>query len=107
MDQEQSWYTQTLDTVHQLRPAVFGPKDVSPVAVHLSLDVKMLGCRLEVNSVDFSVLLLSVLLPSKRFEEDFAEAHHLFEQQQDFFVDKMISLGYFKDQFLDTFGAVA
>ena len=34
MDQEDSWYTLTPGVVHQDRPAVFGPKDVSPVAVH-------------------------------------------------------------------------
>ena len=34
MDQDNSWYTLTLGIVHQDRPAVFGPKDVSPVAVH-------------------------------------------------------------------------
>ena len=33
MDQEDSWYTLTPAIVHQDRPAVFGPKDVSPVAV--------------------------------------------------------------------------
>ena len=33
MNQEDSWYTLTPDIVHQDRPAVFGPKDVSPVAV--------------------------------------------------------------------------
>ena len=34
MDQEDSWYTLTAGMVHQDRPAVFGPKNVSPVAVH-------------------------------------------------------------------------
>ena len=34
MDQENSWYTLTPGIVHQYRPAVFGPKDVSPVAVY-------------------------------------------------------------------------
>ena len=34
MDQEDSWYTLTPGIVHQDRPAVIGPKDVSPVAVH-------------------------------------------------------------------------
>ena len=34
MDQEDSWYTLTPGIVHQDRPAVFGPKDVSPVAFH-------------------------------------------------------------------------
>ena len=34
MDQEDSWYTLTPGIVHQDKPAVFGPKEVSPVAVH-------------------------------------------------------------------------
>ena len=34
MDQGDSWCTLTPGIVHQDRPAVFGPKDVSPVAVH-------------------------------------------------------------------------
>ena len=33
MDQEDSWYIITLGIAHQDRPAVFGPKDVSPMAV--------------------------------------------------------------------------
>ena len=34
MDQEDCWYTLTPGIVHQDRSAEFGPKDVSPVAVH-------------------------------------------------------------------------
>ena len=34
MDQEYSRYTLTSGIVNQDRPALFGPKDVSPVAVH-------------------------------------------------------------------------
>ena len=34
VDQEDSWYTLAPGIVHHDRPAVFGPKDVSPVAVH-------------------------------------------------------------------------
>ena len=34
MDQEDSWCTLTPGIVHQDKPAVFGPKDVSPAAVH-------------------------------------------------------------------------
>ena len=33
MDQEDSWYTLTPGIVHQDRLAMFGPNDVSPVAV--------------------------------------------------------------------------
>ena len=32
MDQEDTWYILTPGIVHQDRPAVFGPEDVSPVA---------------------------------------------------------------------------
>ena len=34
MDQEDSLYTLTTGIVHQDRPAVFGPNEVSPVAAH-------------------------------------------------------------------------
>ena len=34
MDQEDSWFTPPPGIVHQVRPAVFGLKDVSPVAFH-------------------------------------------------------------------------
>ena len=34
MDQEDSWYTLTPGIVHQDKPALFGPQDISPVASH-------------------------------------------------------------------------
>ena len=34
IDQEDSWCTLTPGILHQDRPAVFGPKDISLVAVH-------------------------------------------------------------------------
>ena len=61
MDQEDSWYTLTPGIVHQDRPAVFGPKGVSPVAVHFSVCLKMMECKLEVNLVVFGTVSLSVL----------------------------------------------
>ena len=63
MDQEGSWYTLTPGNVHQDRPAVFGPKDVSLVAVHFSLDLKMLECTLEVTLAVFGTVSRSVLPP--------------------------------------------
>ena len=50
MDQEDSWYTLTPGSMHQDRPAVFGPKDVSPEEVHFFLDPRMQEYMLEVNS---------------------------------------------------------
>ena len=32
MDQEESWYSLTPGTVHQDKPAIFGPKELIPVA---------------------------------------------------------------------------
>ena len=63
MDPEDSWYTLTLGIVHQDSSGVFAAKDVSPVAVHFFLDLKMLECTLEANSVFFGTVSWSVLPP--------------------------------------------
>ena len=34
MDHEDSWYTLTPGIIHQDKPAIFGPQDISPVASH-------------------------------------------------------------------------
>ena len=51
MDQEGSFYTLTPGIVHQDGPAVFGSKDVSPVAAPSFLHLKTLEYTPEVNSV--------------------------------------------------------
>ena len=59
MDQEDSWYTLTPGIVHQDRPAMFGPEDVSPVAIHSfagSQDVGMYT-RSELSSFWDSILI--------------------------------------------------
>ena len=56
MDEKDSWYTLTPGIVHQNGPAVFGPKDVSPIAIHSFPGIKMLECILEVNSVVFGTV---------------------------------------------------
>ena len=59
MDQEDSWYTLTPGIVHQDILAVFGPKDVSPVAVHffpVSQDAGMYT-RSELSSFWDSILI--------------------------------------------------
>ena len=43
MDQEDSWYALTPGIIHQDGPAVFEPKDVSPVAVHAFLGLQDAG----------------------------------------------------------------
>ena len=56
MDKEDSWYALTTGIVHRDRPALFGPKDVSPVAVYFFLDPKMLKSTLEANLVIFGTV---------------------------------------------------
>ena len=59
MDQEDSWYTLTPGIVHQHRPAVFGRKDVSPVAVHSFSSSQDAGLytRSELSSFRDSILI--------------------------------------------------
>ena len=119
MDQEDSWYTLTPGIVHQDRPAVFGPKDVSPVAVHSfpgSQDAGMYT-KSELSSFWDSILISAA---SRNALEKFSQKLIVFSNNNknpdnfpyyaprtEFFVDKLISPGYFKDRFMDTFGPVA
>ena len=59
MDQEDSWYTLKSGIVHQNRTAVFGPKDVSSVAVHSSRGSQDAGMytRSELSSFWDSILI--------------------------------------------------
>ena len=80
MDQEDSWYTLSPGIVHQDRPAVFGLKDVSPVAVQSfpgSQDAGMYT-RSELTQYFLGQYLDQCCLPN-RLEEISAEAHCLFQ----------------------------
>ena len=119
MDQEDSWYTLTSGIVHQDRPAVFGPKDVSPVAVHSfpgSQDAGMYT-RSELSHFWDSILISAASRNAlKKFSQKLIvfsdnsknpDSYPYYAPRTDFFVDNMISPGYFKDRFMDTFGPVA
>ena len=61
MDQEDSWYTLTPGIVHQDKPAIFGPQDISPVASH-SITGSLITDQLQpptISSVDASFKLTS------------------------------------------------
>ena len=119
MDQEDSWYTLKPGIVHQDIPAVFGPKDVSPVAVHSfpgSQDAGMYT-RCELSSFWDSILFSAA---SRKAFKKFSQKPNVFSSNQksqdsflfyaprtEFYVDNMISPGYFEDRFMDTFGPVA
>ena len=80
MDQEDSWNTLTPGIVQLDRPAVFGPKDVSSVAVRSFPGSKDAGMytRSDLRNFWDSILIIHRCLP-KRFKEFFAEAHCLFQ----------------------------
>ena len=82
MDRENSRYTLTQGIVHLDRTAVFGPKDVSPVAIPPFLDLTVLECTVEAESLFLGRYLDQCRL-SKCFEEVIAETHCLFKQQQE------------------------
>ena len=118
MDQEDSWYTLTPGILHQDKPAIFGPQDISPVAFHTFTGSQDAGMytRNEIKGFWDSILINA---PSRTALNKFSQNHivyttdqegtdgsHYYTPRTDFFLDKMISPGYFKDQFLDTFGPV-
>ena len=112
-------YTLTPGNVHQDRPEVFGPKDVSPVAVHSFPGSQGAGMytRSELTNFWDSILISAA---SRNAFKKFSQKLIVFSNNNkdldsfpyqaprtDFFVDDMISTGYFKDRFMDTFGSVA
>ena len=116
VDQEDSWNTLTPGIVHQDRPAVFGPKDVSPVAVHSfpgSQDAGMYT-RSELSTFWDSILISAASRNAlKKFLQKLIvfsnnnknpDSFPYYAPRTDFSVDNMISPGYFEDQLMDTFG---
>ena len=82
MDQEDSWNPLTPGIVHQDRPAVFGPKDVSPVAVHFFPGCQDAGMytRSELSSFWYSILIGAA---SRNTLKVLTEALCSFKQQQE------------------------
>ena len=118
MDQEDSWYTLTPGIVHQDKPAIFGAQDINPVASHTftgSQDAGMYTHN-ELEAFWDSILINAAWRTAvEKFSQNLivytpdqegTDGSHFYTPRTEFFVDKMISPGYFKDQFLDTFGPV-
>ena len=118
MDQEDSWYTLTPGIAHQDKPAIFGPQDISPVASHTftgSQDAGMYTRNERKGFWDSIFINAASRTALKKFSQNLnlyttakegTDGSHYYTPRTEFFVDKMISPGYFKDQFLDTFGPV-
>ena len=108
MDQEDSCDTLTPGIVHQERPVVFGPKDVSPVAVHSfpgSQDAEMYT-RSELSSFWDSIFISAASRKAmKKFSRKLIvlsnnnkdpDSSPYYAPRPEFFVDNLISPGYFK-----------
>ena len=118
MDQEDSWYTLTPGIVHQDKPAIFGPQDINLVASHIFTGSQDAGMytRNELKGFWDSILInaasrtalkkFSQSLIAYTTDQEGTDGSQYYTPRTEFFVDKMISPGYFKDQFLYTFGPV-
>ena len=118
MDQEDSWYILTPVIVHQDKPAIFGPQDISPFASHTFTGLQDAGIytRNELKGFWDNILNNAASRTAlKNFSQNLivyttaqegTDGSHFYTPRTEFFVDKMISPGYFKDQFLDKFGPV-
>ena len=121
MADENSWFIFTPTLEHRKHPAVFGPKDVTPVSrrtfggaghagIYTSTVIWILGqypyqrCFKE----SFTKLLSTTHCP--QHSNSWAGKILLLcpgNVRTYFYVDNMISPSYFKNQFMDTFGSVA
>ena len=119
MDQEDSWYTLTPGIVHQDRPAIFGPKKITPMSAQSLTGSQDAGMytRNELRGFWDNILINAASRTAlKKFSQNLIiysnspegpDGLHYYTPRTEFYVDKMISPEYFKDRFMDTFGPVA
>ena len=119
MEDENSWFTITPTLEHIKRPAVLGPKDVTPVSRRAFGGAGDAGIYTRAQLSDFWENILNSAASRKTWQKVSRElivpnaAFHGPEQcsyytpQTEFYVDNMIFPSYFKNQFMDTFGSIA
>ena len=124
MEDENSWFTITPTLEHRKWPAVFGPKDVTPVSRRAFGGAGDAGIYTRAQLSEFwDNILISAASRSKavpkalqKFSRELIvpntaihgpEQYSYYAPRTDFYVDNMISPSYFKNQFMDTFGSVA
>ena len=119
MDQENSWYTLTTGIVHQDRPAIFGPKKITPMSaqsltgsqdagMYTRNELRGFWDNILINAASRTALKKSsqnLIIYSTSPEG--SDGFHYNTPRTEFYVDKMISPEYFTDRFMDTFGTVA
>ena len=91
----------TLGTVPQDKPAIYGFRDTNPIASLFSgSEGAGMHIRNELRGFWDSVLIKSIVYPTG---QEGTDDSRYYTPSTGFFVDKVISPGYFKDHYLDTF----
>ena len=118
MDQEDSWYSLTPGIVHHDKFAIFGPKEVTPVARHSLTGTKDAGMytRSELRGFWDNILVNEASRSAlKKFSQNLIfhsasqegpDGPHYYAPRTEFYVDTMISPEYFRNSFMDTFGPI-
>ena len=119
MEDENSWFTITRTLAHRKRPAVFGPKDVTPVSrrafggegdagLYTRAQISEFWDTIFISAASRKVLQKfsgELIVPNTAIHGP--EQYSYYAPLTDFYVDNVISPSYFKNQFMHTFGSVA
>ena len=119
MEDENSWFAITPTLEHRKRPAVFRPKDVTPVSRRACGGAGDAGIYTRAKLSEFWDNILISAASRKVLEElsrelivpntaiHGPEKYSYYAPRADLYVGNMISPNYFKDQFMDTSGSIA
>ena len=119
MEDENSWFTNTPTLEHRKLPAVFGPKDVTPVSrrafggagdaeIYTRAQLSEFWDKILISAASRKALhkfSRELIVPNTAIYGP--EQISYYAPRTDFYVENMISPSYFKNQFMDTFGLVA
>ena len=116
MEDENSWLTTTPTLEHRIRPAVFGPKDVTPVSRRAFGGAGDAGTYTRAQLSEFWDKIFISAASRKalqKFSRDLIvpntaihgpKQYSFYASRTGFYVDNMIFPSYFKNQSMDTFG---
>ena len=119
MDDKNSWSSLTPQITHRDRPAIFSPKDVAPfrrdhfpesinAGVYTKGQLTEFWDNILISSASKNALqkfTRKLIVPSQSKKRP--EGYTYYVLKMDFFVDNMISPGYFESKFRQTFGTIA
>ena len=119
MEDKDSWFTLTPSPEHRDRPAIFGHKDIQPMITRSFPGSQDAGMYTPKQLPEFwdNILISAasrnalqkfsrkLIIPSMAHSGP--ESFAYYAPRTDFYVDGMISPGYFKNQFLETFGSIS